>query len=290
MNFYVRNSIPAAALFAFTVSLAAQTAAPAVTALSLERQLTLTNTLSSLELTLPPDKLQGVSSGALEVRERLIYNPDGATLTSTVFAVQTGSPMPTPINANLSGMVLGVYGLSVEKIYSSTRTRNSLAFSGTVNSSSAGGLLGDVSGTPFFVSLAYVPAAGETPQKVTDVTHVMAGRVVAFSKEAAGTLTIPTPVVPPAPGEGPQIEIVAPTNTIDLQIVLDASKTTDASNTSLTFVWKNVNKSAVIINPNTAMPTIQFGEGLGDYTFEVTVTNGNGVSAKKTVTVTYLGR
>jgi hypothetical protein len=43
-------------------------------------------------------------------------------------------------------------------------------------------------------------------------------------------------------------------------------------------------------NQNTAMATVQFGEGFGDYTFEVTVTNGAGTSAKKTVTITYLGR
>jgi hypothetical protein len=283
----IRSLAAALAVCAFTGHLTAQTAGPTVTELSLERQLALTTTLTSTDLALPPDKVQAVTSGAFEVRERLIYNPAGATLTSTLFVVQTGAPLPTPLNANLNNAILGIYQLSVEKIYSTTKPKNSLAFTGTVVSASAGGVLGDVVGTPFSVSFGYT---GDTPPKIVDLVHVMAGRVVVYSKDAMGTLVVPKPVTPPAPGEGPQITITAPINTIDRQIALDASKTTDASGTSLTFVWKNVNKSAVILNPNTAVATVQFGEGLGDYTFEVTVTNGNGASAKKSVTVTYLGR
>ncbi|MFN0106275.1 MAG: PKD domain-containing protein [Bryobacteraceae bacterium] len=275
------------ALLAVTLPVTAQTTGPVVTELSLERQLALPTTLTSTDLVLPDDKVQGITSGALEIRERLIYNPSGATLTSTIFVVQTGSPLPTPLNANLSGFILGVYTLNIEKIYSTTKPKNSLAFTGTVSSSSGGGVLGDVAGTPFSVSFAYTD---DTPAKIIDLVHLMAGRVVVYTKDAAGTVVIPKPVTPPAPGQGPEIVISAPTVTIDLQIALDASKTTDASGTSLTFAWKSIGKSAAVLNPNTAVATVQFGEGLGDYVFEVTVTNGNGVSAKKTVTVTYLGR
>jgi hypothetical protein len=96
------------------------------------------------------------------------------------------------------------------------------------------------------------------------------------------------PVTPP--GVGPQVVIVAPANTTDSQIVLDATKTTDASGTTLTFAWKSTGKTSAILNPNSALATVQFGEGMGDYTFELTVTNGNGVSVKQLVTVTYYGR
>jgi hypothetical protein len=283
----IRHAAKAFAILAFTIALPAQTPGPVVTELSLERTLALSTTLTSTDLVLTPDAIQAVTSGALEVRERLIYNPAGATLTSTIFVVQPGSPLPTPINANLNGLVLGTYSLSIEKIYSTTRPKNSLAFTGTVTSSSPNGVLGNVAGTPFVVSMGYTDDA---PAKIIDLVHVMAGRVVVYTKDAAGTLVIPKPITPPAPGEGPQITISAPTVTIDRQITLDASQTTDASGTSLTFAWKNANKSAVILNPNTARPIVQFGEGLGDYSFELTVTNGNGVSAKKTVTVIYLGR
>jgi hypothetical protein len=287
MKRLVRPVLTAAAVFGFMVPATAQIIGPAVTELSLERKLALPTTLTSTDLTVAPDRLQGVTSGALEVRERLIYNPAGSTITSTIFAVQTGSPYPTPINANLSSGLLGVYTLSIEKIYSTTKPKNSMAFTGTVSSSSAGGVLGDVVGTPFMVSFGYT---GDTPPKIVDLVHVMAGRIVVYSKDAVGTLVIPQPATPPTAGAGPQISISAPTVTIDRQIALDASKTTDASGTSLTYTWKNVNKSAVILNPNTAVATVQFAEGLGDYMFELTVTNGRGTSAKKTVTVTYFGR
>ncbi|MBI2685000.1 MAG: hypothetical protein HYX27_01695 [Acidobacteria bacterium] len=283
----MRLVVPALALLSTAMSGAAQTAAPTVTELSLERQLVLATTLASSDLALPADKVQGIESGAFEVRERLIFNPTGATVTSTIFVVQTGSPLPTPLNANLSGMVLGSYSLGIEKTYITTTPKNSLAFAGTVQSASNGGVLGNVTGLPFYLSLAYTDDA---PAKVADVTEVIAGRVAAYTKAASGTLTIPKPPQPPTAGEGPQIVISAPAITVDRQIALDASKTTDSSGTTLTFAWKAVNKTAVLLNPNTAVATVQFSEGRGDYTFEVTVTNGKGVSAKKTVTVTYLGR
>lgn len=289
MNRPVRSLLPALAMIAVALPAAAQTApAPMVTELSLERQIMLTSVLTSTDLALPEDKVQAVTSGAMEVRERMIYNPGAATLTSTFFVVQTGSPLPTPINANLNGMILGVYALSIDKIYSTTMPKHTLAFTGTISSSSGGGVLGDIAGSPATVSLAYTT---DTPAKVADLVSVIAGRVVVYTKDAAGTVVVPQPPTPPTtPPAGPQITIAAPSSTLDRQIVLDASGTTDASGTSLTFAWRNVNKSAGMTNQNTSMATVQFGEGFGDYTFEVTVTNGAGTSAKKMVTVTYLGR
>lgn len=285
---YARPLLPALVLLAAALPGGAQTTGPVVTELSLERQLALTTTLTTTELALPADKSQGIISGAWEVRERLIYNPSGATLTSTLFVVQPGSVMPTPINANLTGAIIGVYTLNVEKIYSTSSPRNSLAFTGTVAGSSAGGVLGNVTGLPFSISMAY---SNDVPAKVTDVVHVVAGRIAVYTPAATGVLIVPktTPVTPPV-GSGPQIVIVAPAVTIDLQVVLDATKTTDSSGTSLTFAWKSLNKSSAILNPNTALATVQFGEGLGDYMFELTVTNGNGLTAKQTVTVSYFGR
>ena len=109
----IRPTWPALAFMAFAMPGLAQTTGPVVSELSLERQLSLATLLTTSELALPADKLAGILSGSWEVRERLIYNPSGATLTSTIFAAQPGSPLPTPINANLSGLVLGVYTLNV---------------------------------------------------------------------------------------------------------------------------------------------------------------------------------
>ncbi|MBL8236973.1 MAG: hypothetical protein JNM66_06115 [Bryobacterales bacterium] len=253
--------------------------AQTVSELVLERVLTPETVLATASYSLPP--------GAFELRERLIYNPSGATLTSTVFTVQPGSPLPTPLNASLSGSVLGVYTLAVEKLFLTTRPLNSASFIGTVAGSSGSGIFGNVNGMPFTVSMGFT---GETPTRVSDLLHVIAGRVALYSASAAGTLVIPRPPAPPENPAGPKIVLSVPANTVSRQIELDASKSTDDSGTSLTFSWRNVNKSAVLLNPNTATAQVQFTEGPGDYTFEVTVTNGNGQSAKQAVTITYFGR
>jgi hypothetical protein len=283
----VRSLFPALTLFVAILPIAAQNAAPVVTELLLERQLAVPTTLTSNDLSFPADKAQGILTGALLVRERMVFNPGASTITSTLFTVQPGAPLPTPINANLTGSILGAYTLSIEKIYKTILPKNSLAFTGTVTGGTPNGVLGNVAGLPFTVSLGYTD---DTPAKIIDLVHIMAGRVVIYTKDATGTLVVPKPVTPTPPGEGPQVVIVAPAVTVDSQIALDASKSTDASGTTLTFAWKNVNKSAVLLNPNTAIATVQFGEGVGDYIFELTVTNGNGVSVTKTVTVSYFGR
>lgn len=285
---FTKALVPALAALCVSVPGMAQTNGPVVNALTLERQLELTGTLTTKQLAFPPDKAQGILSGALLVRERLIYNPSAATITSTLFVVQPGSVLPTPINADLTGSILAVTTLHIEKIYSTTNPANSLSFTGTVGGSPANGILGNVNGLPFTLSMAYT---NDTPAKVSDVVGVIAGRLVVYTESASGVLDVPKPPTPPTPGNlGPQISIVAPAVTIDRQITLDASATTDDSGTSLMFAWKSLNKSASILNPNTPVATVQFGEGLGEYSFELTVTNGKGFSAKKTISISYFGR
>lgn len=279
-------SLAACALLATTL-LPAQTAGPSLTEFALERRIDLATTHTSTDLAIPAEMVPAIASGAFEVRERLFFNPAGATLTSTMFVVQNGAPIPTPINASLSGNMLGTQTLNVERLQVTLAPRNSISFTGTVSGSSAGNILGNVAGLPFSVTLSFTDAS---PTAGYDLVHVIAGRIVAYSREAFGTLVVPRPPVPPVNPTGPQIVIDAPPNTVSRQISLDASGTTDDSGTSLSFVWQNVNKSAVILNPNTAVATIQFTEGAGDYSFSVTVTNGRGQTATKQVTISYFGR
>src|SRR5580700_1116424 len=85
------------------------TAPTSITAFSIEQELGLTNLLTTLTPNIPTNVLAALSSGAQVIRDRLIYNPQQNTLTSTVFLVAPGSPIPTPIVTNITGQTLVSY-------------------------------------------------------------------------------------------------------------------------------------------------------------------------------------
>ncbi len=45
---------------------------------------------------------------------------------------------------------------------------------------------------------------------------------------------------------------------------------------AITYFWKNVGRSAWLRDATSATPTVQFGEGFGEYEFELTVTDSKG--------------
>jgi hypothetical protein len=59
---------------------------------------------------------------------------------------------------------------------------------------------------------------------------------------------------------------------------------------AVTYSWRTVGKSAAIIGPTTATPSVQFAEGFGEYTFEVTARDAAGNTATGQVKVQYVGR
>src|SRR5712692_3466948 len=73
-----------------------KTAPASVTALSFERAVPLANVLTTITPNADPAALAALAGGALEIREQLIYNPGTGNVTSTVFLVPTGSPLPSP--------------------------------------------------------------------------------------------------------------------------------------------------------------------------------------------------
>lgn len=272
----------------FVLGAAFSQSTPAVVnELFLERALTPATLIPSAPLTMPGRLQQGLADGSMELRERLIYDATGNNLQSLLFVVQSGEPMPAPINAFLADSVVGRYTMSIEKLTGTKVPQKTLAFTGVITSGQSNQALGDVLGAPYFLSLSYT---GDTDAKPADIVHVVAGRVVVYSKTAAGKLAVPKEPAPPNPNAGPQIVVIAPANTVSRQVQLDASGTTDSSGTPLRFNWRATNKTAVVLNPATATPTVQFSEGPGEYTFELTVTNGNNISAVKVVSVYYFGR
>lgn len=77
-------------------------------------------------------------------------------------------------------------------------------------------------------------------------------------------------------------------DTIYRQITLDGSKSVDPKGRPLTYQWRLLEKTAVILSPNEAVTRVQLGEQFGPYTFELKVTNADGVSSTTTVTVNFV--
>ncbi len=102
------------------------------------------------------------------------------------------------------------------------------------------------------------------------------------------TVNVNPPVVTPPAGKTPTANAGQDFDTIYRTNTLDASKSTDPDGLPLTYSWRIINATAVILNPNAQVTTVQLGEQFGSYIFEVTVTNTKGVSSKAQVQVNFL--
>jgi hypothetical protein len=77
-------------------------------------------------------------------------------------------------------------------------------------------------------------------------------------------------------------------DTLFRDITLDASGSKDPKGLPLTYRWRIVEKTAVILDPNAAVTRVQLGEQAGPYIFELTVTNSQGVSSTARIVVNYV--
>src|ERR1700693_2120138 len=170
------------------------TAPPGLTTLDFERAATLTDILTTLTPNLPANELASIASGAQEIREIFIYNSQQGTITSTVFLVAAGAPLPTP-NFNFQTGVIQSTTITISQILTSCSPVPSLLIVGTVSNSSTTGVYGNLTGAPAAISIGYTTA---TPPAINNVVEVIAGAVAAYSAAGTGTVTFPAvPVVPP---------------------------------------------------------------------------------------------
>ncbi len=250
---------------------------------------------------IPSAVLGPLTSGVVEIRELVTYSSTSKTLDVRAFLVQTGSPAVTPTGVAQS-VVFESYTVDVQTITQSSVPRQSVTMTGVVRSTAAPSPFGNLVGAPVIFSFGYVPATTGNTVAVSNTTLMIPGLFVAFAPTSSGTLVFKTTSsgtgtgggttpVPPAPGANqPPVADAGPSiQAFDSQITLDASKSTDPDGDALSYSWRAINRSAAILNPNTARPIVQFSEGFGDYVFEVTVTDGKGGSTAAQVTVTYLG-
>jgi hypothetical protein len=276
-------------LAAAAIPAAAQTG-PTLQTFQVERVLALNNILTTITPMADPAVLAGIVGGALEIRERIFYNPVQKLLTSTIFLVPTGSPLPTPLFVDLNRATIAVFTLSVDNVYVTSKP-NAVMFVGVIGQSTATPY-GNYQGAPAVVSVGYT---NDSPAKITNVVDLIAGAVVTWSGTGAGTVTVVQPTTGGGGGgggaTGPTVVITPATQTaVTRQIRLDASQSTDSKGLALTYQWVALGPpTANIINPTSATPDVQFDNGFGLYTFQVTVTNSAGMSSMGTTTVQYLG-
>jgi hypothetical protein len=270
------------------------TAPTSISALSIERVLTLSDILTTLTPNVPSSTLSSIAGGAQENRTRLIYNPTADTLTETTFLVASGSPLPTPLGVNIDSSIIQTFVLSVSQIYSSCLPTPSLLIVGTVTSAGASPFANFV-GAPAAVSIGYTT---DTPPVINNVVELIAGSVVAYSASGSGTLSFPAvAVTPPGTSSGTPTIVLTPAppssgafQVFQNPLYVNASGSTDPNKLALTFTWSS-NLPVNFEPSNTvANPSIYFVSGAGDYTITVTVTNSAGKVATQSFSVQYLGK
>jgi uncharacterized protein (TIGR03437 family) len=174
------------------------TAPPAVQSFSIERTVMAANTGTTYDTSLSASILASLAAGTQEMREQLVYNPQTNTLTSTVFLVQAGSPIPTPAGTDISATTLATYSISIDRTYASCSPFPSVMFAGTITSSSGGASApGGIynlpfSGTPASVSIGYTT---DNPPLINNVVTLFAGIAVSYSPTGYGTVTFPANAV-----------------------------------------------------------------------------------------------
>ncbi|HXA63694.1 MAG TPA: hypothetical protein VNV82_01015 [Bryobacteraceae bacterium] len=286
------------ALILGLLSAAVPAGAQTLTALTMERVLTLSSAQSSLTSNLPASVLASIASGNLEIHEQTNYNPQSSTLTSTFFLEPAGTTPPVNLGTVPGSSILAIVAMTPDKIYI---TKSAVQFVGLITQSNTP-LFGTASyqGVPATASFGYTT---DTPPKIHDVIETVAGVAVAYTQSATGTFTI---VQPPTTGGGGTggtgITIVVngpggpnTSNTFQTvvnQVSLDASKSTSANAGALTYAWSIAPNapSAIISYPggNTATPLIQLVGGKQTYVITLTITDATGVTGTATITIQYI--
>jgi len=260
-------------------------------AFSIERSIALTNIHSTITPTIPANVLAALAGGALEIRETLGYNSVLNTLTSTVFLVPTGSPLPTPPQAIPLATIVAVVTMTIDKIYVTSKPYPAVLFVGTDTQSTATPY-GNYLGGSATVSVGYTT---DKPPLINNVIETLSGAIVLYSASAAGTITVSQLATPGGGGGGgtgaPTVVITPATQTtVFRQVRLDASGSTDPNGLALKYAWTSVGIPIATLVSNTGpVIDVQCDNGFGLYTFQVTVTNSAGLSSTGTATVQYLG-
>jgi uncharacterized protein (TIGR03437 family) len=213
----------------------------AVQSLSIERAVMPADTNSTFQTSLSADILASLAAGTKELRERLIYNPQANAVTSTVFLVVSGSPIPTPAGTDITSATVATYSISLDRTFTSCSPRPNVMFTGTVTSSAGGasapnGIYNLIfSGTPAAISIGYTT---DNPPRVSNVVTLFAGVAVSYSAAGSGTLTFAAtppagqPAIVSVFGAASMLPDIAP-NSFGTIVGSGLASTTDTWNSSI---------------------------------------------------------
>jgi len=276
-------------LLAVAVPAGAQT----LTALTMERVLTLSGLQTTLTSNLSPSTLASIASGALEIHEQTNYNPQANSLTSTFFLEPAGTTPPVNLGTVPGSSILAIVAMTPDKTYV---TSSAVQFVGLISQDNAP-VVGTKSyqGAPATFSFGFTT---DTPPKIHDVVDSVAGTGVIYTASATGTFTITQPTTPGGPTGGTGITIIVNGSTGTTpsfqttvnQVILNASASTSTNAGALTYAWAPAagSPSMGITGGSTATASIQLASGRQTYTVTLIVTDATGATATATITINYI--
>ena len=300
-SLFQRTLLPFAALCATSLSMVGQVAQtpagqPQIQEFVVEAAVPLASILSPGAPSIPADILAQLQAGTLQARERVAYNPARNILTVWGFLATPSAPLPsTVLPSPLPPTTISMYEIAPEAILQSASPKPHLLFAGRVVTNSVVSPFGNLTGSLAAVTVGYDPA---TPSAFTAFGVTVGGSHSLLAPTGIGSLRLTGAATGggtgggggTTPGNRPPVADVGPSNNIVVLssvVELDASRSTDPDGDPLTYQWRAIGPQASISNANQAKAQVQFGPSVGDYVFEVTVSDnkGNSSTARLTVSV-----
>jgi len=141
-------------------------------------------------------------------------------------------------------------------------------------------------GTAVTISPAVSGAGLQGPVTVSPTATTTYTITVTGANNQSATCSVPVTVTPANP---PVAIITGPSSveTINRQLTLDGSASTNPAGGALTYLWTPLSTGAAVLDQGQPMTRVQLGGAYGDYIFRLTVRNAQGLEGTTTVTVSF---
>lgn len=166
-----------------------RTVPTAVKDLLLEYKRDLTDLKTTLQAGPIPDSIiAGITSGRLEIHDRITYDSVTNQLRNIIFLVPPGLGIPTPPTYDFGSNTFLYIDVNVDKTYLSCSPYATVMFMGIVRQGVP--LLGDPKGTPYNFSFGYNAFAKDPGKVFRDIGSVAAGIGVQYKDFAYGFISV----------------------------------------------------------------------------------------------------